>query len=438
MKIVVHAQYFPPEIGAAPNRLSALVQGLANAGHQVTVLTAMPNYPMGRYYPGYEGLLRRETCNGNVVVRTFIYPTQSAGMVKRLLCYFSFVFSSVALGGWFLDEPDYILTESPPLFLGISGFLLSRWKRARWIFNVSDLWPESAVRLGILKPGLALGLSEWLEAFYYRRAWLVSGQSSEIVQDIKKRFPQVPTFYLPNGVDTQRFRPDCSTPESRALLSSRPGCVVLYAGLHGLAQGLEQIIEAADQLRHDTSITFVLVGDGPVKRTLVSEAEARGLSNIKFLDPVPQDQMPALIAAADIVLVPLKTHIPGAVPSKLYEAMSCGRALVVVASGEAADIVSRHRVGVVVAPGDTQSLTRGLLDLAHNFSYREQLGAEARRAAIRQFDRSVSIGRFIRYLEEQRDVAPSSRMGMRFQDGSGPYLPRSQYDQSQGSESHSA
>ena len=438
MKIVVLTQYFPPEIGAAPNRLSALAQGLTNAGHKVTILTAMPNYPMGRYYPGYGGLVRRENHNGSTVIRTFIYPAQSAGMVKRLLCYFSFVFSSVALGGLLLEEPDYILTESPPLFLGISGFLLSRWKRARWIFNVSDLWPESVVRLGALKPGLALRLSEWLEAFYYRHAWLVSGQSSEIVQNIKKRFPSVPTFYLPNGVDTQKFRPDCGTPEARALLSSRPGCVVLYAGLHGLAQGLEQIIEAADQLRDDSSISFVLVGDGPVKRALVTEAEARGLTNIKFLDPVPQDQVPALVAAADIVLVPLKMHIPGAVPSKLYEAMSSGRALVAIASGEAADIVSRNKVGVVVAPGDTQGLTRSLLDLARNLSYREQLGAQARRAAIAQFDRSVSITRFVRYLEEQLRAVSPSRLGMRVQNDSGPSLATNQYDQSQGSESRSA
>jgi glycosyltransferase involved in cell wall biosynthesis len=283
-----------------------------------------------------------------------------------------------------------------------------------------------------------LRLSESLEALCYRRAWLVTGQSSEIVQDIKQRFPSVPTFYLPNGVDTQRFRPDCATPETRALLSSKPGCVVLYAGLHGLAQGLEQIIEVADRLRDDASITFVLVGDGPVKRALVTEAEARGLTNIKFLDSVPQDQMPALVAAADIVVVPLKLHIPGAVPSKLYEAMSSGRALVAIASGEAADIVSRNKVGVVVAPGDTQGLTKSLLDLARNSSYRQQLGVDARRAATMQFDRSVSISRFIRYLEEQLRVVPPPRLAMRVQNDSRSNLATNQYDQSQGSESRSA
>ena len=411
MKIVIHSQYYPPEIGAAPNRLSALVEGLTNAGHEVTVLTAMPSYPIGRCYPGYGGSVRREDYRGSAVIRTFIWPTQSAGMVKRLLCYFSFVFSSAALGSIFLDEPDYIFTESPPLFLGISGFLLSRCKRARWIFNVSDLWPDSAVCLGVLKPGLALRLSESLEAFLYGHAWLVTGQSAEIIENIKKRFSNVPTFYLPNGVDTQKFRPDCSTPETRALLKSGRGCVVLYAGLHGLAQGLEQIIEAADQLKEDTSIRFVLIGDGPVKRSLVRQAEARGLNNIQFLDPMPLDQMPALIAAADVVLVPLKKRIPGAVPSKLYEAMSGGRALVVITSGEAADIVARHKAGIVVAPGDIQGLTSSLLDLARNARYRQQLGVQARRAATTRFDRSASIARFIHYLEAQLRVAAPSRLG---------------------------
>jgi colanic acid biosynthesis glycosyl transferase WcaI len=417
LRLVVLTQYYPPEIGAPQNRLAALVTGLMQAGHKVTVLTAMPNYPTGRYYAGYGGLFRRERQNGTELVRTFVYPTQSAAIAKRLLCYFTFVFSSVAVGGWFVKEPDYVITESPPLFLGVSGFLLSRWKRARWIFNVSDLWPESAVRLGMLKPGLALHLSEWLEAFCYRRAWLVTGQSAEIIQSINRRFPGVHTFHLPNGVDTQRFSPDRSTAETRSLLRAGSGCVVLYAGLHGLAQGLEQIIEAATRLRDNPGIKFVLVGDGPVKRALVTEATARGLNNVTFLDPVPQEQMPALVAAADIVLVPLKTYIPGAIPSKLYEAMSSGRALIVVASGEPADIVSRHGAGIVVPPADIQGLVEGLLSLANSPSYREQLGAQARRAAVTHYDRSVSTGGFIRYMEEHSGVLPPLERPYRYDSG---------------------
>jgi len=148
--------------------------------------------------------------------------------------------------------------------------------------------------------------------------------------------------------------------------------------------------------------------------------------------------VPALVAVADIVLVPLKMHIPGAVPSKLYEAMSSGRALVAIASGEAAEIVSRHRAGVVVAPGDTAGLTMSLLDLARNSSYREQLGVQARRAAIAQFDRSVTISRFIGYLEDQLRVVSPSKLGLQTQNDSGPSLVTNQYDQSQGSESRSA
>ena len=148
MKIAFLTQYYPPEIGAPQNRLSQLAARFAHSGHDVSVLTAMPNYPEGKTHPGYKGVLRRERLDGVSVIRTYIYPTQSAGYVRRLTNYFSFVVSS-ALGGMaLLTRADYLFVESPPLFLGLTGFLLSRVKRMRLIFNVSDLWPESAVRLG--------------------------------------------------------------------------------------------------------------------------------------------------------------------------------------------------------------------------------------------------------------------------------------------------
>ena len=151
--LTVLTQYYPPEIGAPQVRLSELAAHFVQRGHSVTVLTAMPNYPTGKIYPGYSGLLRREHRDGVSMIRTFIYPTQKTDFMPRLMNYFSFVLSSATLGSALLGRADYLLVESPPLFLGLSGFWLSRLKHARLIFNVSDLWPETAVRLGILQPG---------------------------------------------------------------------------------------------------------------------------------------------------------------------------------------------------------------------------------------------------------------------------------------------
>src|SRR5262249_26626175 len=181
-------------------------------GHCVTVLTAMPNYPTGKIYSGYGGLLRREQLAGVNVIRTFIYPTQKASFVRRMANYLSFVFSSIMTGSILLDRTDYLMVESPPMFLGLSGAWLSSLKLGRLIFNVSDLWHESAVQLGILRPeSPSFRMSAWLERFCYRRAWLITGQSKGILASINQRFPDRPTYHLSNGVDTRSFRPDLCT-----------------------------------------------------------------------------------------------------------------------------------------------------------------------------------------------------------------------------------
>src|SRR5882724_12218343 len=185
MRITILTQYYPPEIGAPQNRLSDLAARLVDAGHQVEVLTAMPSYPRGKVYPGYGGLISREHKDGVQILRTFIYPTRSAALLPRLLNYFSFLFSSAFFGSFLLRRADYLLVESPPLFLGLAAIWLSRLKRARLIFNVSDLWPDSAVHLGIIsKDSRTYVLSSRLESFCYRHAWLVTGQSNGILNDI--------------------------------------------------------------------------------------------------------------------------------------------------------------------------------------------------------------------------------------------------------------
>ena len=400
MHLTLLTQYYRPEIGAPQARLSELASHFVRRGHGVTVLTAMPNYPTGKIYSGYGGLLRREQQAGVNVIRTFIYPTQKASFVCRMTSYLSFTLSSIMTGSILLDQTDYLMVESPPIFLGLSGAWLSSLKHARLIFNVSDLWPESAVRLGVLRPqSPSFRVSAWLERFCYRRAWLITGQSKSILASINQRFPDRPTCHLSNGVDTRSFRPDLCTNDARAILNSNGRSVALYAGLHGLAQGLDQVLEAAAALREECNLQFVFVGDGPEKKALLEQARRRNLSSVRFLYPRPAAEIPALIAAADIVLVPLKMYIPGAVPSKLYEAMASGKAVVLVADGEAAEIVRQHQAGVVVKPGDIKGLMEALRTLNNQPSLRETLGRNGRRAAEQYFDRTKIATRFIEQLE---------------------------------------
>ncbi|MEM7357338.1 MAG: glycosyltransferase family 4 protein, partial [Acidobacteriota bacterium] len=364
MRLAILTQYYPPEMGAPQARLSELASRFVARGHQVDVLTAMPNYPAGKIFPGYGGVFKRETLDGSRITRTAIYPTKKVGLVPRLANYFSFVFSSALVGAAALPRVDYLLAESPPLFLGLSGFFLSRLKGARLIFNVADLWPQSAVELGVLRDGSALRMARRLEAFCYRRAWLVSGQSRGILADIERRFPEVPTHHLSNGVDPDLFHPDVE-PQRRELgLGEDDECIVLYAGLHGLAQGLTQILEAAARLREVEKLKFVLVGDGPDKENLKARAEELGLDNVRFLDPVPRSAMPSLVASADVGIACLKRSMRGAVPSKIYESMGAGRPLVLAAEGEPAEIVNGSGAGLVVPSGDVEGLTASLRRLA--------------------------------------------------------------------------
>jgi glycosyltransferase involved in cell wall biosynthesis len=402
MHLAVLTQYYPPEIGAPQARLSDLASHFVRRGHTVTVLTAVPSYPVGKIYPGYRGLrlIGREQQDGIDVIRTLVYPTQKTDLVHRLANYFSFVLGSATAGSLLLKPPDYLLVESPPLFLGLVGVWLSVLKRTRLIFNVSDLWPESAVRLGVLREGsVSFQLSSRLEGFCYRRAWLVTGQTKTILSNIIKRFPKCRTFHLSNGVDTKRFRRVRSSLESAADSHGNGNFVALYAGLHGIAQGLGQVLDAAEVLCDREAMRFLFVGDGPEKKRLMQQAEERGIRNVQFLHPRSAQEVPGLLATADALLVPLGLHLPGAVPSKLYEAMASGRPVVLVAQGEAADIVRNHCAGIIVAPGDIAGLTSALRKLRAEPELCRRMGANGVRAAAKHFDRTNIANQFIDYLE---------------------------------------
>ena len=284
MNLVILTQYYPPEIGAPQARLSELALRFKKRGHRVTVLTAMPNYPLGTIHKGYGGLFAQEMLNGIPIIRTYIYPTNKTDFVRRLLNYFTFVLSSAAIGAVLLRNVDYLLVESPPLFLGITGIFLSRIKNARLIFNVSDLWPDSILRLGKIKQNsLAYRISYRLEEYCYRIAWLVSGQSHGILDNVKKRAPKTHYFHLSNGVDTEIFKPELRSKKLRLKYGNENSCLAVYTGLHGVAQGLEQVLAAVYQVRDIKELVVIFVGEGPEKLNLEQRARELRLENIKFL-----------------------------------------------------------------------------------------------------------------------------------------------------------
>jgi len=400
MRIAILSQYYPPELGAPQRRLSFLARLLARRGHNVWVLTAMPNYPSGRIFPGYGGWLRRERVDGVTILRSFIYPSNSLSFLPRMTSYLSFVASSAVNGLWALPGLDVLIVESPPLFLAVSGFALSRAKRARLVFNVSDLWPASALELGVIRRGLFYRLASALERFAYKNANLVSGQSRGIVEDIQARHPQARVCLFSNAVDTAEFSPDRWSESLRGVYAGPDEMLVTYAGLHGLAQGLHQVLDSAADLGRAAGIRFLLVGDGPEKAQLMARAQAEGLSHVTFRPAIAAAEVPVLLASSDVILVPLRTALTGAVPSKLYEAMACGRPVVVSADGDAKRIVTDAGCGITVHPGDSKGLSDAIRALKANPALRHEMGLRGRKAAQTFFDRERVTERFIDALEE--------------------------------------
>ncbi|MBP9014367.1 MAG: glycosyltransferase family 4 protein [Smithella sp.] len=394
LKILIHTQFYPPEMGAPQARLSDLARRLQAMGHSVEILTAIPNYPTGKLFQGYPRFSHREVIDGIPVTRSWIIPSAKPSLLHRLVSYFSFMFSSLVAGLFLKRSFDIVITESPPLFLAFSGWLLSRIKGAKWIMNISDLWPDSAIYVGILsEKDFVYRVLKRFEHFLYRRASLVTGQSREIVGEIKRQVPEVSTYHLSNGVDVENFSPARRDEEVRKSYIREGEVGFVYAGLHGLFQGLDQIIAAAGNI-DGTSARFVLIGDGPVKKDLMQDAKSQKLSNVDFHDPIPHRMIPLVIASLDVAVITLKSSIRGAVPSKIYEAMASGVPILLVATGEATEIVRNAGCGLIVAPGDIEGLVKAIRELAGNAELRASLGKAGRQAAVSFYDRQQIASRF--------------------------------------------
>lgn len=385
LRILFLTQNFAPEIGAKAARLSELARRLAVLGHDVRVITALPNYPTGRVFEGFRGRLRlEERLEGVHVVRTWLRPSNSAKTFPRLASYLTFLATSLLFGMRGTGRRDIVFIESPPLFLVLAGLLMGRIAKARTVMNVSDVWPETAVRIGMHFGPVALAVLRCLERLGYEKSDLVTATTQESSEYIAGRFPQVATAVLPGGTDLDLFRPSRRSRNLRASFGvGEEDFLVGYCGLHGLFQGLETVVGAAEKLRGNPQIKFVLVGDGPTKKMLVDLRDAAGLDNVVFEPPLPWEQVGSLVASFDVALVPLAGEQPGRMPWKVYETLACGVPLIVAEGCEAAPVVTENGLGRVVEPLDVDGLADAITDLLGDPEERRRIRRDARQLARR-------------------------------------------------------
>ena len=402
MRFLILTQYYPPETGAAQVRLSSLARELRRHGHEVGVLTGMPNYPSGIIDPAYRRrVLVREEIAGITVVRTWLYATNRARLAPRLTSYLSFCVSSL-FGAPFAGRADVVFVESPPLVLAITATVLAKLLGATSILNVADLWPDTVAALGILRPGRALSAAFALERWAYRHADHVIGVTQGICDRLvqEKHLDSAKVFFLPNGVDTELFQPRRRDGQLEIRLGLAGKKLFLFAGLHGHALDLRTILEAAERLRDRSDIRIGLVGDGPVKPWAVQQAAVRSLNNLFFEAPQPLESMPAYWSLATAGLVPLRDLplLTSARPARCFPAMASGVPVVFAGRGEMADLLNAADAGIVVPPEDADALALAIRRLADEPELAVRLGSHARALVVDQFSWPTIVQRWLTEL----------------------------------------
>lgn len=405
MKLLILTQYFPPEVGAPQNRLYELAIRLYKMGVEVTVLTAMPNYPQMEIYEGYKNKnYVYEEMDGLKVHRASIFVSKNKSIINRLRNYFSFVISSARIGNKISGNFDFLLCESPPLFLGYSAMRLAKKKNAKLIFNVSDLWPESAEKLGVVNNAALLKMAYNLEEKLYKRSILVTGQTQGICKNINDRFPGVKTYWLPNGVDLDYYNP--VTVESGNWRDEHGfligDFIFLYAGIIGIAQGLEVILNAAVNFKADTNIKFVLMGSGPEKEKLVLLKDKLQLENVFFLNAVTKKEMPAVLKSINAAIIPLRKLdlFLGAIPSKIFENLAMEVPILLGVNGEARELfINKGNCGLYFEPENKMELIASITKISLNKELAIQLGKHGRIFVNDRFNREVIAKDFYNKLK---------------------------------------
>ncbi len=389
-KLAIITQYYKPEIGAPQNRLYELAIGLKKNGWEVAVITAMPNYPTGKIFESYRGkFLMTEFIDDMAIRRHWLYASNSKKALPRILSMITFsltVFFSLR----FLSKGkfDYIIVESPPLTLGISGYFLSRISKSKLIFNVSDLWPLSAKALGAISNGFLYKRLENLERFLYAKSFICMGQSQEIINYIESHGASK-TYLFRNGVDPQRFIGNIATAKKNNLK-------LVYTGLLGVGQGILDICKNINF--NELGIQFHIYGSGVEKYEIERFLRNNPERGIFYHGTVSRNEIPLVLNEYSATLIPLARNILGAVPSKIYESMAAGLPILFSGDGEGRSIIEKYDLGWTSSAKDYKALKINIQRLFNEEEKREIKRNNCIKAASELFNRPKQIEDLHKYL----------------------------------------
>lgn len=365
MKILFLTDNFYPEVNAPASRTYEHAREWVKAGHEVTVITCVPNFPKGKVFDGYRNKLwQKEAIDGIEVIRVWSYIAANKGFVRRTLDFISFSVTSF-LAGLFV-KADVIVATSPQFFTALSGRTLSFWKRVPWIMEVRDLWPESIKTVGAMKDNLFIRYFEWEEMRCYRSAKTIVVVTDSFKRTLTARgIDEAKIKVVKNGVDKEMFKP---VPKDEALIGElglEGKKIIGYIGTHGMAHKLDFILDCARNMQGRNDFHFLFIGAGAEREALLAKKEREGITNVTMLDSVPKDQVVRYISILDLSLINLRKSelFKTVIPSKMFENAGMQIPIIMGVQGEAQEMLEEYGAGLCFEPENEEDFNAKLQQL---------------------------------------------------------------------------
>lgn len=389
MHILFLTDNFPPEANAPASRAFEHCREWVRSGHQVTIITCAPNFPKGKVFEGYRNKLwQSEEMDGIRVIRVWSYITRNEGFAKRILDYVSYMVTA-SIAALFVRRVDLVIGTSPQFFTACAAYATSVLKRRPWVFELRDIWPESIRVVSAMKHSRMLDFLERVELFLYRKSTAIISVTHAFKKNLINRGIDGDKIHVvTNGVDTSRFSPLPKDAVLEKELGLKGKFVTGYIGTHGLAHGLDTLLDTAALLKENPDaqdIRILLLGDGAKRQELVGRAHDEGLANVLFLDSVSKDEVTRYWSLLDVAIIHLKKNdlFKTVIPSKLFECMGMGIPVLHGVEGESAEIVTKTNIGITTEPENPEMMQAALLRLHRDRGFLRQLSLNGPKAATK-------------------------------------------------------